>query len=108
MIIYARGGDLIYRPINIDKAYRQGIDLTVKQGWKNGIGLDLSCIWLDSENRQNGNELPYTPREKLKTTVKYTLPEWRTRQETTLRYEAEQYSEAENNVQEKLNDAEST
>jgi iron complex outermembrane receptor protein len=104
MIIYVRGSDLIYRPINIEKAYRQGIDLTVKQGWENVLGVDMGCIWQDSENLQNGNELPYTPWGKVKTTVKYTLPEWQTRLETTLRYEAEQFSEAENNVQEKLND----
>ena len=104
LISYQRGSDLIYRPINIDEAYRQGIDLTVKQSWENGIGADLGCIWQDSENRQNGNKLPYTPRQKVKTTVKYTIPEWRTRLETTLRYEAEQFSEAENHVQEKLKD----
>jgi len=104
LISYQRGTDLIYRPINIDEAYRQGIDLTVKQSWENGIGADLGCIWQDSENRQNGNKLPYMPRQKVKTTVKYTIPEWRTRLETTLRYEAEQFSEAENHVQEKLKD----
>ncbi len=104
LISFQRGTDLIYRPINIDTAYRQGIELTMKQGWENGLGVDLGCIWQDSENRQTGNKLPYSPREKVKTTVRYTIPEWLTRLETTLRYEAEQFSEAENNVQEKLND----
>jgi iron complex outermembrane receptor protein len=104
LISYQRGSDLIYRPVNIDNAYRQGIELIVKQDWKNGLGVDIDCIWQDSENRQTGSKLPYTPREKAKTTVKYSLREWRTRLETTLRYEAEQFSETENRVLEKLKD----
>ncbi|MBU1397757.1 MAG: TonB-dependent receptor [Proteobacteria bacterium] len=104
LISYQRGNDLIYRPVNIDNAYRQGIELTIKQVWENGLGVDIGCILQDSENRETGNQLPYTPRGKVKTTVKYTIPEWRTRLETTLRYEAGQFSEAENRVLEKLED----
>lgn len=104
LIRYQRGGDLIYRPVNIDNAYRQGGELTLKFGWDNGIDTDISGIWQNSENRQNGNQLPYTPRQKAKTTVRYTIPAWRTRMETTLRYEGDQFSEAENRIQEKLKD----
>ncbi|MFH0730993.1 MAG: TonB-dependent receptor [Pseudomonadota bacterium] len=104
LISYERGNDLIYRPINIDRAYREGVELTVKQGWENGLSADLGCVLQDSENRQSDKPLPYTPRGKVKTTVKYTLPEWKTCLETTLRYEAEQFSDAENRASEKLND----
>lgn len=102
LISYQRGNDLIYRPINIDNAYRQGVELTVRQGWNNGIDADLSCIWQNSRNQDSRTELPYTPNGKIKTTVKYTVPELKTRLESTLRYESEQFSESENKIQEKL------
>lgn len=104
LISYQRGNDLIYRPVNIDNAYRQGIELMLKYAFNIGIGTEFSCILQDSENRESGNKLPYTPREKVKTTVKYTFQKWRTRLETTLRYEAGQFSEAENRSREKLKD----
>ncbi len=104
LISYRRGDDQIYRPVNVDNAYRQGIELMLKYAWQTGIGIDFSYILQDSENRQTGGELPYTPRSRIKTAVKYTIPKWRTRLESTLRYEAGQFSDSENCPEEKLKD----
>lgn len=104
LIVYRRGTDLVYQPVNIDEAWRHGIELTAKYTWDIGLSLNLSYILQDSENLETGKELAYTPRHKLKVTFKYTLPGWETRLETSFRYQSERYSEAEARESEKLDD----
>ncbi|GBC62543.1 TonB-dependent receptor [Desulfonema ishimotonii] len=103
-IVYLRGDDLIYRPVNADRAWRHGIELAFKYAWDMGLSADVSYILQDSENRETGKELAYTPGHKFKTTLKYVLPRLDTRLETTLRYEAERFSEAEARESQKLDD----
>ncbi len=86
LIVYRRDADLIYAPVNTDKAWRHGIELTAKQAWDMGLSVDLSYILQDSENEETKRELAYTPRNTVKVTGKYTLPGWDTRLEATLRY----------------------
>jgi iron complex outermembrane receptor protein len=102
LIVYRRGTDRVYQPVNIDKAWRHGLELTVKYGWDMGVSVDLDYILQDSENRENLKELAYTPRNTFKATVKYTLPEWKTRLETKLGYYDQRYSEVEARESEKL------
>ncbi|MEZ4524379.1 MAG: TonB-dependent receptor [Desulfobacterales bacterium] len=103
-IVYLRRDDLIYQPVNADKAWRHGIELSLKYAWDAGLSADFSYILQDSENRETGKELSYTPRHKFSTTLKYVLPRFDTRLETCLRYEAERYSEAEAQESQKLDD----
>ena len=86
LIVYRRDADLIYAPVNVDKAWRHGIELTARQAWDMGLSVDLSYIVQDSENEDTKKELAYTPRNTVKVTGKYTLPVWDTRLEATLRY----------------------
>lgn len=102
LIVYRRGTDLVYQPVNIDKAWRHGLELTVKYAFDTGVSVDLDYIVQDSENRETGKELAYTPRNTFKATVKYNLPEWKTRLETKLRYYDPRYSEVEARESEKL------
>jgi vitamin B12 transporter len=102
LIVYRRGTDRVYQPVNIDKAWRHGLELTVKYAFDTGVSVDLDYIVQDSENRETGKELAYTPRNTFKATVKYTLPEWKTRLETKLQYYDSRYSETEARESEKL------
>jgi vitamin B12 transporter len=102
LIVYRRGADRVYQPVNIDKAWRHGLELTAKYAFDTGVSLDLDCILQDSENRENRKELAYTPRNTFKATVKYTLPGWKTRLETKLKYYDPRYSETEARESEKL------
>jgi vitamin B12 transporter len=102
MIVYRRGTDRVYQPVNIDKAWRHGLELTVKYAWETGVSVDLDYIVQDSENRETRKELAYTPRNTFKATVKYTLPGWKTRLETKLKYYDSRYSESEARESEKL------
>jgi vitamin B12 transporter len=102
LIVYRRGTDRVYQPVNIDKAWRHGLELTVKYAWDMGVSVDLDYILQDSENKENGKELAYTPCNTFKATMKYTLPGWKTRLETSLRYYDQRYSEVEARESEKL------
>lgn len=104
LIVYRRGTDLVYQPVNIDEAWRHGIAFTTKYTWNIGLSLNLSYILQDSENLETGKELAYTPRHTMKATFKYTLPGWETRLEINFRHKSERYSEAEARESEKLDD----
>lgn len=101
-ISYQRGVDLIYRPVNLDWARRQGIELTLKYGWERDISAEINAIFQTSENGETGAELPYTPRTKLKATVQYTLPGIKSRLEAVIRFESARFSEAESLETERL------
>jgi vitamin B12 transporter len=102
LIVYRRGVDLVYQPVNIDEAWRHGVELTVKYAWDMGVSIDLDYILQDSENQETRKELAYTPRNTFKATVKYTIPGWKTHLETKLQYCDRRYSEAEARESEKL------
>ena len=96
LITSRRGADMIYRPVNISAAERQGVELTGKYGWETGLTVETSCIFQSSKDKDTGNDLPYMPAIKLKSTIRYTLPSLKTRLEGTIRYEGARYSQAEN------------
>jgi len=102
LIISRRGADRIYRPVNIERARRQGIELTLKYGWETGFSAEMNAIVQTSRNGETGADLPYTPKTKLKTTVQYMLPRIKTRLEGVVRYESARSSEAENLASQRL------
>jgi iron complex outermembrane receptor protein len=94
-IVYQEGTDLIKRPVNIDGAYRQGVETVVNWQLASTAGFDLSHVWQQSRNRENDNELTYTPEHKFKVTLNWALAA-KTRTETTLTSVSRQYSDLEN------------
>jgi len=96
LITSERGTDKIYRPVNLAGAERQGIEITGKYGWETGLTAEMSVTLQSSKNKDTGKELTYTPVIKLKSTVKYVLPQLKTRLEGTIRYEGNRFSQAEN------------
>ncbi|WP_448873697.1 TonB-dependent receptor plug domain-containing protein [Desulfobulbus propionicus] len=103
-ILYQRGADLIYRPINGDSAWRHGIEFNGTYSFSQRLGLDANLIVQDSEVEETGKELTYTPNLKGKLTLLATLPHGETRLETTLRYTGRQYSEMDNIKAQRLDD----
>ena len=104
VIVYVRGPDLIYRPLNAKRAWRQGLELSLQYLFSNGLMVDFNYILQDSKNKQLNGELTYTPRQKIKTTLRYTYAPFKTRCETSLRYVDKQYSEAGNDPAQRLDD----
>ncbi len=102
LITSERGEDLLYRPANLDRAMRQGIEITEKYAWEIGVTMETSLTLQDSENKDTGKELPYTPSVKVKETLSYAVPGLKTRLETTIRYEGRRYSQMENLPAQKL------
>ena len=105
LISYERGADLIYRPVNIAGAYRQGLEITGKYAWAAGLTTETSLTLQESENKDTGKDLPYTPAVKIKETLRYTLPVQKTRMEATIRYEGSRYSQMENLPAQRLDDS---
>lgn len=115
-IVYQRGEDRIFQPVNARESWRQGLEATFKYGLDHtglaGLLLDLNVIMQESRVRDKdiptigdkGNELPYTPEVKINGTVQYTVPAIATRLEATARYCAQQYSEVENREDETLDE----
>lgn len=101
-IVYQRGPDLIYRPLNTDRSWRQGVKTTVKHETAIGMSMNADCIIQNSKIEETGNELPYTPQVKAKLSLFHTLKEQRTKLEATLRYRSSQYSESENIERQKI------
>ncbi len=91
LINYQRGNDLIYRPINISRAYKQGLELALKVGWSENISMDLCYIYQDTKNKETGGELAYAPHHNLKVTGKFVLP-FKTKIETIFKTVSRQYS----------------
>jgi vitamin B12 transporter len=96
LITSERGADLIYRPTNIDRAVRQGIEITGKYAWETGLVAETSVTVQECENIDTGNDLPYTPAVKAKSMVQYTFVQEKTRLEGTIRYEGSRFSQVEN------------
>ncbi len=103
-ILYQRGADLIYRPVNGGRAWRHGVEAIWKYDFTAGFNLEASLIVQDSELEETGRELTYTPRLKSKLTLQHTLPATDTRLEATLRYSGKQYTEMENRAAQRLDD----
>ncbi|MBN2420214.1 MAG: TonB-dependent receptor, partial [Deltaproteobacteria bacterium] len=91
LITHVRGADLIYRPINTPKAYKQGIELALKLPVTGNITMDMSYIYQDTENNETGAVLPYSPDHTFKVTGNFSLPT-KTRIEATVKGNSRQYS----------------
>lgn len=96
LIISRRGADNIYRPVNIERAQRQGVELTMKYGWEAGFSAEVNAVFQTSRDGETGADLPYTPKTRLKSTLQYTIPGIKTRLEGVVRYEGARFSEIEN------------
>ncbi|MEQ8163547.1 MAG: TonB-dependent receptor [Smithellaceae bacterium] len=96
LISATRDAYKIYRPVNIHRAERQGIELTGKYVWRKNLNTEINVILQDSDNSDTGKELPYTPSIKVKGKMLYTVPGTKTLLEGCLRYEGKRYSQVEN------------
>ncbi len=96
-IVYQEGDDLIKRPLNIEGAYRQGVETVVNWRLNATASFDLSHVWQQSRNRENDKQLTYTPEHKLKLALHWALPA-KTRAEIKLASLSGQYSDLENSA----------
>ncbi len=91
LIVYERGADLIYRPVNVSRAYKQGVEMSFKTKWSESLATDLCYIYQDTKNKKTGGELGYAPHHNLKVIGKYVMST-RTKIETTFKAVSRQYS----------------
>ena len=94
-IVHLEGADRIKRPVNIDGAYRQGVEMTIDWQLVPTAGLDLSLLLQHSRNRENGKTLTYAPAHKIKMALDWAFPT-KTRTQTTVTHTGSQFSDLEN------------
>ncbi|MCK5163296.1 MAG: TonB-dependent receptor [Desulfobacula sp.] len=101
LIKYTRGTDLITRPANIDHAWKQGLETSLKLKLDNKVSLDINYIWQQTENKDNQKELSYAPAHTLKVTVKAKLKSG-IRLEAMTRAYSRQFTDTDNKESEKI------
>ena len=101
LIKYQRDDNNISTPLNIDQAYKQGIETTLKFVISDTTDVELNYILQDTENKDNGKELSYAPTHSVKCIFK-TQFATKTRLEWTTRGYSKQYSDIENTEAERL------
>ena len=90
-ITYQRGVDLIYRPVNISRAYKQGVELFLTSEISKTVSVDISYVYQNTEDEDRDDELYYSPQHNIKITGKYHLPTG-TKVETILKTVSRRYS----------------
>ena len=101
LISYDRDVDLIYRPRNIARAYKQGLEMSLKSKLSERISVDVSYVYQDTKDKGTGYELTYSPAHNAKITGKFTLPT-RTKVEAILKAVSEQQGSLDNDPNEEL------
>ena len=102
LIKYQRDDDLISRPQNINRAYKQGAEVSLKLKPTDSFALDVNYVWQQTKNEENRGELSYAPQHHGKVTVKHILAV-KTRLELIARAYSSQFTDTDSTVSEKIN-----
>ena len=84
----------IYR--NIEKASTRGLEVIGRLWPAEGLSLALAYTYTDSENKENGKELTYTPTHQLSLTPACELKEYGVGLSATLAHSSRQYTNSAN------------
>ena len=96
LITFIRGTDLIYRPVNINSAYRYGLEFIGSYAFEKTTIGEFEAVFQDSSNSETHGRLPYTPILKAKVTLRHTVSSSNTMLEGNIRYEGALYSQVDN------------
>ena len=101
LIKYFRGNDLISRPANIDQAFKQGLETSLKLKASEMFSFDINYIRQQTENKENYKELNYAPSHTLKLTCKVKFTSGM-RVEAMARAYSRQFTDTANTEKEKI------
>ncbi len=87
----------IYR--NVNKAMIQGLEILSKAWLGENFSLSLSYTYTDSENKENGKNLTYTPEHQFSLTPAYDLSSYGVGMSATLSAYSKQYTNTANTSQ---------
>ncbi len=82
---------LVYK--NVEEAYTQGVEVLSRAYLTEEFSASLSYTYTDSENKETGEELPFTPRHVFSITPAYELQNYGLGTSATISYIDEQNSE---------------
>jgi outer membrane receptor for ferrienterochelin and colicins len=84
---------------NINEAMTQGVEFMAQLLFNNGFMMFAGYTYTDSENREDGTELTWTPEHQFSLTPSYEYTPWGLGGSTTLSYYSKQYSDTANIVE---------
>jgi len=84
---------------NVERAQIQGLELLSKFWFSREAALGLSYTYTDSENKENGQDLTYTPEHQFSLTPSYELQEYAVGMSATIAYNSKQYTNTNNTSQ---------
>lgn len=99
LIKYQRDSNQVNEPVNLDRAYNQGIETLFKFALDENTSMDVSYIWQDTKNQDK--DLSYAPTHSVKLIFKTKLKTG-TRLEWTTRGYTQQYSDNLNTEAERI------
>lgn len=88
---------LIYR--NVEEATIQGAEFMGRLWAAGGGSLALAYTYTDSENKENGKDLPYTPEHQVSLTPAYELADYGVGLSATISQSSRQYTNSANTAQ---------
>jgi outer membrane receptor for ferrienterochelin and colicins len=81
---------------NVEEAWTQGIEFMCRTYFDEEFSASLSYTYTDSENKETGKELPYTPKHVLSILPAYELEEYGLGTSATISYIGKQYTNSDN------------
>ncbi len=84
---------------NVEKAWTQGIELMCRTYLSEEFAASLSYTYTDSENKETGKELTYTPKHVFSISPAYELKKYGLGTSATISYIGKQYTNSDNTAQ---------
>ncbi len=81
---------------NVEEAWTQGVEFMCRMYTDEGFSASLSYTYTDSENKETGKELPYTPKHVLSILPAYELEKYGLGTSATVSYIGKQYTNSDN------------
>jgi outer membrane receptor for ferrienterochelin and colicins len=81
---------------NVEKAWTQGIEFMCRTYFDEDFSASLSYTYTDSENKETGKELTYTPKHVLSILPAYELEKYGLGTSATISYIGKQYKNSDN------------
>lgn len=81
---------------NVREAFTQGAELGIKAAVLDNLSLNLGYTYLDTENKETGEELPYNPHNTVSIGMDYDIKPWKTSFHWRTNYISEAYTDEAN------------
>ena len=93
---YGPGDDPVKEYKNVEEAWTQGVEFMCRTYFDEDFSVSFSYTYTDSENKETGKELTYTPKHVLSILPAYELEKYGLGTSATVSYIGKQYTNSDN------------